>query len=126
MAIDKSDLTAAIVGHFAALKNQCVEVPEWAEEGRPCIIYFDPLNVQERIELDEDSPEFLISVIIAKAKNADGLKRFTLADVAMLKRQASPLVIATLANRILNADAVDPKLLGESSSPDGKAEPSAG
>lgn len=123
-AIPKSDLTSAIVGHFAALKNQHAEVPEWAEEGKPCIIYFDPLNVQERIDLDENDPEFLIKVIVAKAKNADGLKRFTLADLPMLKLQASPLVIATLANRILNADAIDPRLLGESSPTGEKTEAS--
>lgn len=114
--IPKSDLTGAIVAHFAALHNQHVEVPEWSREGEPpCIIYFDPLSVKERIELDENDPEFLLKVIIAKAKNADGLKRFTLADMPTLRMRASALVVARLANRILNADALDPKLLGESS-----------
>lgn len=123
MAIDKSDLTDAITSHFAALKNQHVEVPEWGSDDIPAVIFFDPVTVAERIELDRYTEDYLPRVLIRKALKLDGSKMFTLADLPTLMNSASALIVAQVANRILNADAIDPKLLGEYSPTGGKTEP---
>jgi hypothetical protein len=124
MAIDKSDLSPAVAAHFGSLKNQHIEVPEWSTDELPCVIHFDPLTVQERIELADDQPDFLARVLIRKALKPDGSKWFTLADLPMLLHNASALVVARVANRILNADAVDPAFVEEFSAPAEKTEPS--
>ena len=122
MSIELSDLSSAISSHFKALKNQHLEVPEWGADGIPAVIFFDPVTVAERIELDKHDDDYLVRVIIRKAQKPDGTKMFTLADLQMLLNSASALVVARVANRILNADAVDPKLLGEYSVPAEKTE----
>lgn len=122
-----SDLTPAIIRHFDSLKNQHIEIPEWLlDGGEPTVVFFDPLNVQERIDLDEDADDYLVQVIILKAKKPDGSKMFTLADHPTLMLKASPWVVSRLANRILNADTIDPKLLGESSPTGEKRDASSG
>jgi len=121
--IEHTPLESAIRRHFNALKNQSVEVPEWSEPGKPCILYFDPVTVAERIELDQYRDDYHARVLIMKARLPDGKPAFTLADLHLLQHQASALVVARLANRILSADAMDPKLLGESSAPAEKTDP---
>lgn len=126
MALQKSDLSAAITAHFNSLKNQWVEVPEWITDGKPAVVFFDPLTVAERIELDQHKDDFYARVLIKKACKPDGTKYFTLVDLPMLMTSASPLVLVSLANRILNADSVDPRLLGEYSPPGAKTGSSSG
>jgi len=87
--IEHTPLESAIRRHFNALKNQSVEVPEWSEPGKPCILYFDPVTVAERIELDQYRDDYHARVLIMKARLPDGKPAFTLDDVAeMLGKSA--------------------------------------
>ena len=122
MAIEKSDYSDAIVAHFNAFKNQHIEVPEWEVEEKPVTLFFNPLTVQERIDLSKYDDDFMVRVLIKKALKPDGTKAFTLADLPTLLHQTSPAVITRVANRILNADLVDPALLGEFSPTGAKTE----
>jgi len=122
VSIERSDLSNAITAHFSSLKNQSVTVPEWGTDGEPAVIFFDPVTVAERIQLDQNDEDYLVKVIIKKAMKPDGSKMFTMADKHVLMNSASALIVARLANRILNADAIDPAILGEYSPPGAKTE----
>ena len=112
MPIEKSKLAHAITAHFNALKTQSIEVPEWGENGLPALLYFDPVTVGERIELEQYEEDYLVRVLIKKACLPDGTPAFTLADRALLLHGASAAVVSRIANRILVADSLDPKLTG--------------
>ena len=111
--IEKSPLAHVISQHFRSLQDQRMEVPEWADEsGRPAVVCFSPLTLEERDRLDGYSgAEFLARVLIMKARGEDGKPLFTVADLQMLRHSASPAVVARIANRIVNADLVDPSKL---------------
>jgi len=102
-----------------------MRVPQWDDLDDECVLYFDPLTVEDRIKLDEEHPDYLIEVIIRHTRDEHGKPAFSLADKRWMRTKASPFVISIIANTILNADSLDPKLLGEFSSPDGKAEGSS-
>ncbi len=117
MTINKSDLAPAIEAHFEALKTQHIDVPEWGHDGLPVRIYFDPVTVAERIELNRHDDDFLVMTLIKKAIKTDGSPMFTLADRHMLLHRASSAVVSEIANRILIADRLDPSTTEESSPP---------
>ena len=124
MPATKSKIANAISAHFNALKAQSIEVPEWKENGLPTLLYFDPVTVGERIELEQYEEDYLVRVLIKKAQLPDGSPAFTLADRALLLNGASAAVVSRIANRILIADSMEPKLTGESSPPGEKTETS--
>ena len=125
MAFEKSRWRGPAVAHFTALGNQHMRVPLWDDNEEECILFYNPLNVEDRIKLDEDHPDYLIEVIIRHTMDEHGKPAFTLADKVWMRTHASPFVISIIANTILNADSIDPKLLGESLSPDAKTENSS-
>jgi len=116
----ESVMASAMTEHFNSLKGQFVEVPEWGKDGKPAVIWFDPLTFQDWVDLDDKDPQHLAKVIIKKAKDAQGNALYTLADLPTFLYKTSPAVIERVANRIRYADMIDPALLGESSSPDEK------
>lgn len=118
--IEKSPHQQAITAHFNALKNQQFEVSEW--DGM--VIHYSPLTTIERDELDAlkcGESEFNVHVLIKKARNEDGTPCFTDVDIGWLKREAAPAVIREVALRIMTADLVDVKRLGEPSPPKSEA-----
>jgi hypothetical protein len=114
--IEHSPFQAAISAHFAALRNQQVEIPEW--DGM--VIHFSPLNAIEVDEIEAikgGRTQRDIQILIRKAKTEAGSPCFTEADIGWLKREAAPFILRYVANRILTADMVDVKTLGEPSPP---------
>mgnify|MGYP001595439781 CR=1 FL=1 len=119
MAIEKSKYKAAISAHFAALRQQSFEVPEWG-----LTIYYDPLTPRQRDELDAldcGENEMILRAMVKHAKDEDGTPCFTTADLPWLNESAATAVIRAVGLRIITADLMDIKTLGKPTAP--KKEP---
>lgn len=95
------------VKHFTALceSPQSIEVPEWADDEGPAIIYFTPLNMAERIDInkgDPDAYEKTIRIVMLKAKDKHNKPYFSLEDKPKLRRFVDPAILGRIGNEILN------------------------
>jgi len=98
--------------HFELQEVKQIEVPEWPDEkGNPTILYAEPLSLGDRKTLSkyakEDDTEFLIRLIIMKARTSDGKAVFDLSDKPMLLTKVDPNVLNRIANDIAETASVE-------------------
>lgn len=96
-----------VKAHFDAKEIKKIEVSEWGEEGKPLIIYAQPMTLAETRNLfkgaKNDDLGVMVDVIVLKSKDADGNKIFKLDDKQVLLNNADPSVIARVSKDILSS-----------------------
>jgi hypothetical protein len=104
-------LIERVAAHFDAPGVQSVEVPEWGEEGKPLVIYWKPITLQEKqrlatVGMEQGMVVRLVEALIIKALDAEGNKLFDLADKATLLRRADPEVVARIVTQMMASPGV--------------------
>jgi hypothetical protein len=95
--------------HFESLGVQSIEVPEWKDEdGKPTIIYWNPITLSEKNKLFKKSDNMsdvsiLADIIIMKAIDKDGNKIFTLEDKLALMHKVDSDVLSRVAGSMVQA-----------------------
>lgn len=119
-----SDILDLARAHYSRMRNQKLEIPEWAgEDGAPAEITFSPLTLRQRQKLQArvngDNPARLMALcVILFAKRADGSALFedTPATLKAMENDISPAVIARIAAAMMGgsdeADGPDGDPLG--------------
>ena len=83
-----------VKAHFESQGVKKIEVSEWGEEGKPLIIYAQPMTLAETRNLfkgaKNDDLGVMVDVIVLKSKDADGNKIFKLDDKQVLLNNADP------------------------------------
>ena len=96
-----------VKAHFESKGVKTIEVSEWGEEGKPLVIYAQPMTLAETRNLfkgaKNDDLGVMVDVIVLKAKDADGNKIFKLDDKQVLLNNADPSVIARVSKDILSS-----------------------
>ena len=96
-----------VKAHFEAKGVKKIEVSEWGEEGKPLIIYCQPMTLAETRNLfkgaKNDDLGVMVDVIVLKSKDGNGEKIFKLDDKQVLLNNADPSVIARVSKEILNS-----------------------
>lgn len=110
-------LIERISAHYSAPGVQSIEVPEWGEDDKPMVIYWNPITLQEKqrlatVGMDEGMVVRLVDALILKALDAEGKKLFTIEDKATLLRKADPEVVARVVVQMMASPGV--KELGKS------------
>ena len=94
-----------VKAQFESLGIKKIEVAEWGEEGKPLIIYSQPMTLAETRNLfkgaKNDDLGVMVDVIVLKSKDADGNKIFKLDDKLVLLNNADANVIARVATEML-------------------------
>lgn len=95
-----------VKAHFQTLETRIILVPEWAaEDGKPMEIIAEPMTLADRNKLVKyaasNDLEYLVRLLILKAKDKAGNNLFTLEHKFDLMRKADPVVIERIANEIL-------------------------
>jgi hypothetical protein len=99
--------------HFSAFGVQRIEVPEWGTpEGGPLVIYYHPINLEQRQRLatirERDGYiSSLADALIMKARTAEDKPMFTIADKHALRLQVDPDVLAKVITRMMAAPSVE-------------------
>ena len=95
-----------VKAHFEAQGVKKIEVAEWGEEGKPLIIYSQPMTLAETRNLfkgaKNDDLGVMVDVIVLKSKDGNGEKIFKLDDKQTLLNNADPSVIARVSREILS------------------------
>tara|TARA_B100000214_G_C23773426_1_gene537878 strand:- start:194 stop:538 length:345 start_codon:yes stop_codon:yes gene_type:complete len=95
--------------HFESLGVQSIEIPEWKDEqGKPSIIYWNPITLSEKNKLFKKSDNLndvgiLADVIVMKAIDKDGNKLFTLEDKLALMHKVDSDVLSRIATAMVQA-----------------------
>tara|TARA_Y100001938_G_C7859597_1_gene314890 strand:+ start:55 stop:396 length:342 start_codon:yes stop_codon:yes gene_type:complete len=93
--------------HFESLGVQQIEVEEWVDEdGKPSIIYWNPITLSEKNKLFKKSDNMtdvsiLADVVIMKALDKDGKKLFTLEDKLPLMHKVDSDVLSKIATAMV-------------------------
>lgn len=103
--------------HFTAFGVQSLEVPEWGEEGKPLVIYWKPITLDERQRLHNAGETVgyvarLADCLVMKALDAEGKKLFTIEDKRSLRHDVDPDVLARVVTRMMASP--EAKELGKS------------
>lgn len=97
-------------------QKRSVAVPEWPDDdGAPTVIYWSPLTLDEQRKLralheqkgNEDSVDYGLRLLIAKAEDATGQKLFTIEDKAALRGSADALVIDRIMVAMMSTQSVE-------------------
>lgn len=100
-----------VLNHYDSNARLKIEVPEWADDEFDGFIHYSPVTLLERNklmpELKRENLDFVASVLVMKAEDADGNKLFTLEDKIKLKRNADYRVLDRVANQILQGITTD-------------------
>lgn len=113
MGFEKSPLADVISAHWDALKRQYIDVPELQVDGRPVRIWFDPLTLKERDDLNRlRGGEAVVELLILKATDEGGSKLFSKADKVQLMNACGGWA-QRVADRISFADSVSVDALGK-------------
>ena len=95
-----------VKAHSEAQGVTKIEVAEWGEEGKPLIIYSQPMTLAETRNLfkgaKNDDLGVMVDVIVLKSKDGNGEKIFKLDDKQTLLNNADPSVIARVSREILS------------------------
>ncbi len=98
-----SEIADRIRQHFEALGTREIPVPEWGIS-----IYATPVTVAERAKIyageKKSDQDFLVQILLTKARDRDGRPLFTLEDKAVLMQKADSAVLIRVASAIMNAD----------------------
>ena len=96
-----------VKAHFESKGVKTIEVAEWGEEGKPLMIYSQPMTLAETRNLfkgaKNDDLGVMVDVIVLKAKDSEGNKIFKLDDKLVLLNNADPSVIARVSKDILSS-----------------------
>lgn len=92
--------------HFTDLGMQRAEVPEWGEDGKPLVVYWKPITLEEKQRLQtigerDGYVARLADALIMKAIDANGAKLFTLDDKFALRHGVDPDVMARLVIQMM-------------------------
>ena len=93
--------------HFENIGVQSIEVPEWKDEnGKPSIIYGNPINLYEKNILFKKSGNMsdvsiLADILVMKALDKDGNKIFKPEDKMALMYKVDSDVVAKIANAMV-------------------------
>ena len=100
-----------VKAHFESQGVKKIEVSEWGEEGKPLIIYAQPMTLAETRNLfkgaKNDDLGVMVDVIVLKSKDSEGNKIFKLDDKQVLLNNADPSVIARVSKDILSSTSFD-------------------
>lgn len=108
-ALQESPAALAVADHYRSLCARTITVPEWGTPGAPLVIHYDPLTVAERDKIrrradgidDTGTLEYLVRVIILKAKDPDGRPLFKNVDRHILLTQADERIVRRVADALL-------------------------
>lgn len=95
--------------HFESLGVQSIEVPEWKDEdGKPTIIYWNPITLSEKNKLFKKSDNMsdvsiLADIVLMKALDKNGNKVFTLEDKLALMHKVDSDVLSKVATAMVQA-----------------------
>ena len=95
--------------HFESLGVQSIEIPEWKDEqGKPSIIYWNPITLSEKNKLFKKSDNLndvsiLADIVVMKAIDKDGNKLFTLEDKLALMHKVDSDVLSRIATEMVKA-----------------------
>ena len=95
--------------HFESLGVQSIEVPEWKDEdGKPTIIYWNPITLSEKNKLFKKSDNMsdvsiLADIVLMKALDKNGNKVFTLEDKLALMRKVDSDVLSRISTEMVSA-----------------------
>ena len=95
--------------HFENIGIQSIDVPEWSDDdGKPAIIYWNPINLYEKNKLFKKSDNMndvsiLADIVVMKALDKDGNKLFTLEDKLALMHKVDSDVLSRIATAMVQA-----------------------
>ena len=95
--------------HFEGIGIQSIEVPEWKDDdGKPTIIYWNPINLFEKNKLFKKSDNMsdvsiLADIVLMKALDKNGNKVFTLEDKLALMHKVDSDVLSKVATAMVQA-----------------------
>jgi len=95
--------------HFESLGVQSIEVSEWKDEdGKPTIIYWNPITLSEKNKLFKRSDNMsdvsiLADIVLMKALDKNGNKIFTLEDKLVLMHKVDSDVLSKVATAMVQA-----------------------
>ena len=95
--------------HFESLGVQSIEVEEWADEdGKPSIIYWNPITLAEKNKLFKASNNLndvsiLADVVIMKAIDKDGKKLFSIEDKILIMNKVDSDVLSKVATAMVQS-----------------------
>jgi len=106
--MDEESLFDAIKQHFDAEGMVEIEVPEWAVNGQPLIIYAKPFNIYEQNKINKkmksgNEIDSLVFTLILKALDKDGKPIFSEGSANKLRLEADPTVISGIVGRMRRA-----------------------
>ena len=93
--------------HFENIGVQSIEVPEWKDEdGKPTVIYWNPINLFEKNKLFKKSDNLsdvsiLADIVVMKALDQDGKKLFKLDDKMDLMTKVDSDVLSRIATAMV-------------------------
>ena len=93
--------------HFETLQTITIEVPEWKDEdGKPSVIYWNPINLFEKNKLFKKSENLsdvsiLADIVIMKSLDKDGKKIFKLDDKMDLLTKVDSDVLSRVATAMV-------------------------
>jgi|TARA_Y100000114_G_scaffold108172_1_gene101556 hypothetical protein len=99
--------------HFENIGIQSVEVPEWKDDdGKPTIIYWQPINLFEKNKLFKKSDNMndvsiLADIVVMKSLDKDGKKLFKLDDKMDLMTKVDSDVLSRIATRMVQVISPD-------------------
>ena len=93
--------------HFESIGVQSIEVPEWKDEdGKPSVIYSNPINLFEKNKLFKKSESLsdvsiLADIVVMKSLDKDGKKIFKLDDKMDLMTKVDSDVLSRVATAMV-------------------------
>ena len=99
--------------HFESLGTQSISVPEWKDDdGKSTVIYWNPITLAEKNKLlkttgNLNDVSLLADILIMKSLDKDGKKMFSFEDKFSLMHKTDPDVLATIANKMVQAISPD-------------------
>ena len=99
--------------HFENIGIQSIDVPEWSDDdGKPAIIYWNPINLYEKNKLFKKSDNMndvsiLADIVVMKALDKDGKKIFKLEDKMELMTKVDSDVLSRVATAMVKVVSPD-------------------
>jgi hypothetical protein len=98
----------SIKRHYSENSFKSIEVPEWVDDnGQPLKIYYSLMTVQTKDRLQQlnndlgDTLDWLVSVLISEAMDAQGKPMFSLDEKPILLARADANIIQRITMQIL-------------------------
>lgn len=92
--------------HFDLMRGRSIEVPEWQVGGKPVTIYFDPMTLHQRHQLQQrargnEARGIALAVIMfAKASNGARMFEDDAETLAALETQVDPAILSRIATEM--------------------------